>query len=124
MSKNAALPAQTPSAPTQALDQHGQEQLALLNAFIVTVHHFLGGFTRLCRPIHDPRHPIFTIYPLPAVCFAALLMFLCRLGSRRQINHLFRGNGPSEAKFQAVFGVETCPHGDTVNVLFSRLPRK
>ncbi len=121
MSKNAALPAQTPSAPTQALDQHGQEQLALLNAFIVTVHHFLGGFTRLCRPIHDPRHPIFTIYPLPAVCFAALLMFLCRLGSRRQINHLFRGNGPSEAKFQAVFGVETCPHGDTVNVLFSRL---
>ena len=71
MSKNAALPAQTPSAPTQALDQHGQEQLALLNAFIVTVHHFLGGFTRLCRPIHDPRHPIFTIYPLPAVCFAA-----------------------------------------------------
>jgi hypothetical protein len=48
-------------------------------------------------------------------------MFLCRLGSRRQINNLLRGNGPSRDKFQALFGVETCPHGDTVNVLFSRL---
>ncbi len=121
MSKSAALPAQTPSVPTQALDQHEQEQLMLINSFIGTVHHFFGSFIQLFRPIHDPRHPSFTIYPLPAVCFAALLMFLCRLGSRRQINYLFRGNGPSEAKFQAVFGVETCPHGDTANVLFGRL---
>ena len=121
MSKSAALPAQTPSAPTQALDQHAQEQQMLINSFIGTVHHFFSGFIQLFRPIHDPRHPSFTIYPLPAVCFAGLLMFLCRLGSRRQINHLFRGNGPSGAKFQALFDVETCPHGDTANVLFSRL---
>lgn len=121
MSKSTALPTQISSAPTQALEQHEQEQLALINTFIVTVRRFFGGFTKLFRPIHDPRHPIFTIYPLPAVCFAGMLMFLCRLGSRRQINHLFRGNGPSEAKFQALFGVETCPHGDTANVLFSRL---
>ena len=121
MAKSTALPAHTPSAPALALDQHEQEQLALIKSFIGTVGHFFGGFIQLFRPIHDPRHPSFTIYPLPAVCFAALLMFLCRLGSRRQINNLFRGNGPSEAKFQALFGVETCPHGDTANVLFSRL---
>jgi hypothetical protein len=48
-------------------------------------------------------------------------MFLCRLGARRQINHLLRGNGPSTAKFQALFGVESCPHGDTVNTLYARL---
>ncbi|RLC75086.1 MAG: hypothetical protein DRI81_12690, partial [Chloroflexi bacterium] len=35
MSKSAALLARTPSAPAQALDQHEQEQLALINAFIV-----------------------------------------------------------------------------------------
>jgi hypothetical protein len=121
MAKSTALPAQTPSAPAPALDQHEQEQLALITSFMGTVHHFFGGFTQLFRPVHDPRHPSFTIYPLPAVCFAALLMFLCRLGSRRQINNLLRGNGPSGAKFQALFGVETCPHGDTANVLFSRL---
>jgi hypothetical protein len=121
MPKSTVFPAQPPSAPTQALDQDEQEQLALINAFIGTIHHFFGGCIQLFRPIHDPRHPNFTTYPLSAVCFAALLMFLCRLGSRRQINHLFRKNGPSGAKFQAIFGVETCPHGDTANVLFSRL---
>jgi hypothetical protein len=121
MAKSTALPAHTPSAPAPALDQHEQEQLALIKSFIGTVRHFFGGFIQLFRPVHDPRHPSFTIYPLPAVCFAALLMFLCRLGSRRQINNLLRGNGPSGAKFQALFGVETCPHGDTANVLFSRL---
>ena len=121
MAKSTALPAQTPSAPAPALDQHEQEQLALMTSFMGTVRHFFGGFFQLFRPVHDPRHPSFTIYPLPAVCFAALLMFLCRLGSRRQINNLLRGNGPSGAKFQALFGVETCPHGDTANVLFSRL---
>ena len=53
--------------------------------------------------------------------FTGALLFLCHLGARRQINHLFRGNGSSAAKFQALFGVETCPHGDTVNVLYSHL---
>jgi hypothetical protein len=121
MSKSTTLPTPTLSAPTQALEQHEQEQLALIKAFVVTVRHFFGGFTQLFRPIHDPRHPVFTVYPLAAVCFVGVLMFLCRLGSRRQINHLLRGNGPSAAKFQALFGVEACPHGDTANVLFSRL---
>ena len=60
MSKSAALLARTPSAPAQALDQHEQEQLALINAFIVTARHFFGGFVGLFHPIHDPRHPNFS----------------------------------------------------------------
>ena len=60
-------------------------------------------------------------YPLEALGFIGVLMFLCRLGARRQIAHMFRGNGPSEAKFQALFDVETCPHGDTLNEAFSRV---
>jgi hypothetical protein len=121
MAKATTVPPQSPAASTPAQDEHEQEQLALINAFLVTVRHFFGGFTRLFHSIHDPRHPAFTIYPLPAVCFAGLLMFLCRLGSRRQINNLLRGNSPSGAKFQMLFSVESCPHGDTANVLFSRL---
>lgn len=50
-------------------------------------------------------------------------MFLYRLGARRQIGLLLR-NGPSVAKFQALFGVETFPHGDTLNRLFARLDPK
>jgi hypothetical protein len=43
------------------------------------------------------------------------LMFLLRLGARRQVTLVLRHNGPSSAKFQAVFDVETCPHGDTIH---------
>jgi len=116
-----AIPAQNAPAPVQALDQDEREQLALIHTLVGTVYHFFGGFAQLFRPIHDPRVPYLITYPLDSMCFAGVSMFLCRLGARRQINHMFRGNGPSEAKFQALFGVETCPHGDTLNVLYSRL---
>jgi hypothetical protein len=93
----------------------------MVRTCLKTVRHFFDGFAGLFGRVHDPRHPDFITYPLPAVAFAGVLMFLCRLGARRQINHMFRGNGSSAAKFQALFGVETCPHGDTANVLYSRL---
>ena len=118
---SAATPAQNAPAPAQALHQDEREQLALIHALVGTAHHFFGGFASLSRPIHDPRVPHLITYPLDSMCFAGVLMFLCRLGARRQINHLFRRNRPSEAKFQTLFGVETCPHGDTLNVLYSRL---
>ena len=48
------------------------------------------------------------------------MMFLCRLGARRQIGLLLR-NGPSIEKFQALFGVDTFPHGDTLDDTFAKL---
>ena len=48
------------------------------------------------------------------------MMFLCRLGARRQIGLLLRNN-PSADKFQALFGVPSVPHGDTLDEAFSRL---
>jgi hypothetical protein len=48
-------------------------------------------------------------------------MFLLRLGARRQVSHLLRENGPSAAKYRVLFGVENCPHGDTLNYLCARL---
>jgi hypothetical protein len=115
-----------PTTEQQALapahmDPDEQEQLSILGTCLKTVRHFFGGFARLFRPVYDPRCPELITYPLTAVGFAGVLMFLCRLGARRQINHMFRGNGPSAAKFQTLFGVETCPHGDTANGLYSRL---
>lgn len=47
-------------------------------------------------------------------------MFLCRLGARRQVGWLLR-NGPSAEKFQAIFNVDTFPHGDTLDDAFSKL---
>ncbi len=105
----------------QALDRDEQEQLAIINAFVGTAHRFLGNFGELFRTVQDPRAPDLITYPLESLTFAGVLMFLCRLGARRQIAHMFRHNGASEAKFQALFGVDTCPHGDTLNVTFGRV---
>jgi hypothetical protein len=48
------------------------------------------------------------------------MMFLFHLKARRQIGLLLR-NGPSVHKFQALFGVERFPHGDTLEATFSNL---
>jgi hypothetical protein len=103
------------------VDPDIQQQEALLSIFLVTVQHFFRGLNSLFQPVKDPRDPLHIIYPLPALLTAGLLLFVFRLGARRQIKALLRGNGPSAAKFQALFGVADCPHGDTLNATFARL---
>lgn len=109
------------SVQNQVLDRDEQEQLAIINACMSTVHHFFGGFGKLFGTVQDPRVPNLITYPLESLTFTGVLMFLCRLGARQQIAHMFRHNGASEAKFKALFGVDTCPHGDTLNVAFGRV---
>ncbi len=104
-----------------ASDADEQDQESLLKTFLATAQHFFGSFTDLFAPVTDPRQPELITYPLAALLFAGLWLFVCRLGARRQIGQLFRGNGPSAMKFEALFGVATCPHGDTLNAAFSRL---
>ena len=60
------------------------------------------------------------VYPLASLTFAGVTMFLFQLKARRQIGLLLR-NGPSIRKFQALFGVERFPHGDTLEAAFSNL---
>jgi hypothetical protein len=107
--------------PNQDWDEDQQEQFWILKAFLTTFHHFFGDFDALVQGVDDPRRPELITYPLAALAFAGVLMFLCRLAARRQIAFMFRENGPSAAKFQALFETETCPHGDTLNVTFGRL---
>jgi len=107
--------------PNSSLDTDHQEPMALLQALLVTVQHFFGGFGRLFQGVTDPRHPAYITYPLASVLATGVLMFLLHLAARRQVGHLLRQNGPSAAKFQALFGTETCPHGDTLNATYRRL---
>jgi hypothetical protein len=100
-----------------ALDPDVQQQEALCTALLQTVQKFFGGFPALFRDVTDPRQAAHINYPLPAVLSAGLLLFLLRLGARRQIQYWLRGNGSVAAKFQALFGVPGCPHGDTVAYL-------
>lgn len=114
--RNTAMP-----EPNQDWDEQQQEQFSILNVFLTTFYHFFGDFGALFQSVDDPRRPELILYPLAALAFAGVLMYLCHLGARRRIAHLFRENGPSAAKFQALFGTDTCPHGDTLNVAFRRL---
>jgi len=54
------------------------------------------------------------IYPLAGLLFVGVLLFLCRLGSRRQIRWLLQ-TPLADQKFRELFGVGSVPHGDTVD---------
>jgi hypothetical protein len=108
------------TAPAPSAEVDIREQAAIFRALVVTVQHFFGGFQRLFQGLTDPRHPAYLTYPLPALMTTGVLMFLLRLGARRQVGNLLRGNSPSAAKYRLLFDVESCPHGDTLNELYAR----
>jgi hypothetical protein len=97
------------------------EQLELIKVFLSTVEHFWGGFEKLFSRVSDPREQGKIIYSLTSAIFIGILMFLFRLGSRRQINEKLRHNRGSEEKFQELFQIDTIPHGDSLNYLFKKL---
>ncbi len=120
VSKILSRPKPKTARDVRSPDADVQEQEALLKTLLLTVQHFFGGFGRLFGAVHDPRHPAYITYPLAALMAGGVLLFVFRLAARRQVGHLLRGNGPSAAKFQALFGVEAFPHGDTLNVAYTR----
>jgi hypothetical protein len=81
---------------------------------------FSALFPPLFSKVVDRRDSQKIKYPLASLAFAGVLMFLCQLGARRQIGLLLR-NGPSAEKFEALFHVDSFPHGDTLDDAFSQL---
>jgi len=69
------------SAIDPAADE--QAQATLLQTFLATAHHFFGSFVQLFASVRDPRCPELIRYPLAALLFAGVLLFVCRLGARR-----------------------------------------
>jgi hypothetical protein len=93
----------------------------MMRALNCTIAHFFGSWQEIFAGARDGRHPDFVIYPLPALLSAGTLMFLFQLQARRQITYQLRENGPSRSKFQAWFGIEMFPHGDTLNYAFKKI---
>jgi hypothetical protein len=98
-----------------------QEQIDILKAFTGTIENYFGSWETIFDGVRDARNPKWITYPLEGLLCAGVLMFLFRLGSRRQINHQLRDNGPSQSKFEVWFDVENIPHGDTLNYGFKGL---
>ncbi len=105
----------SPLALTQA------QQQTLLHAALATITHFFGPPQGFLAGIEDPRAPSRITYPLPALLWVGVWMFLCHLGARRQVTHRLRENAPSAANFARLFGVAGVPHGDTLNHAYARL---
>ena len=97
------------------VDQSAQEQGALLRALMGTVRHYFGSWKKIFAGISEPRKENYITYSLPSLLFTGVLMFLCRLGARREINYKLRGNQQSEAKFGSLFGLEQVPHAALKN---------
>ena len=87
-----------------------QEQIEILKAFTGTIQHYFRNWATIFGGVRDVRNPNWITYPLEALLCAGVMLFTFRLGSRRQINHQLRDNGPSQAKFEAWFDVENIPH--------------
>lgn len=115
---DADKPSVDATAVEHSPDADMREQASIFKAFVVTVQRLFGGFDRLFQSVTDPRHPAYITYPLPAVMATGVLKFLLRLGARRQVGNLLRRNGPSAAKYQILFGVASCPHGDTLTYTY------
>lgn len=101
-------------------EKEQEDQKKIICTLISTVKHFFGPFNRFFCEVPDPRNPQKITYPLAGLTFSGILMFLCHLQARRQIGLLLR-NEPSVLKFQSIFDVERCPHGDTLNDAFRHL---
>jgi hypothetical protein len=106
-------------AQDEGLGRDEEEKKKVLSSVISTFHHFFGDFSNLFKRITDPRDQRKITYPLASLVFAGILMFLCGLKSRRQIGLLLR-NGAAVENFKAMFDIDSSPHGDTLNVAFSR----
>jgi len=73
-----------------------------------------GNWEDLFAGVQDPRNPNLILCSLNSLLFAGTFLFVCRLGSRREIQAKLRGNGPAQDSFGGLFGIARIPHGDTL----------
>jgi len=98
-----------------------QEQAQMIGTLMGTVKHFFGEWGEIFRGVKDGRNPEMITYPLEELLFTGVIMYLCHLGSRRDINYKLRGNESAEEKSWQLFGTERIPHGDTLDYAFQKL---
>lgn len=97
----------------------------LIKSFAKTFQHFFPEIWGWVEDIPDPRDIKKTVYAQKCLVLVGLLLFVLRLGSRRQMN--FRLNSKNLLQnLQKAFAykAETIPHGDTIKNYFCGLAFK
>lgn len=94
MSKNDAKNPERSSPPLKAgAPVGGQDEVSIWTALLKTLRHFLPDLSTWLKTTSDPRDPRFITYPIDYVLASGLLLFLTKLGSRRQIRYQFKTPG-------------------------------
>ena len=102
-------------------DRDDEAQKHMLHLFLGTVQQYGGKWQDIFRGVSDKREAGKIKYPMSVLLFTGVLLFICQLGARRQVNHQLRGNARVRAKYRALFEVENIPHGDTLNYTYQQL---
>jgi len=93
----------------------------LTEVLFTTVGHFFPKFSFWCRNIKDPRNALKITYSVEALIWTGLLMFVTKIGARRQIKFQFNTETFLE-NAKGWFKAEKIPHGDTINYLLKKIP--
>ncbi len=117
MSKSNA--AAVESAPDSRTDLSGSVWPALLK----TLKHFFPDFDIWLQSTPDPRDPRLITYPIGYVLAGGLMLFLTKIGARRQMRYQFRtANMIGNLNFLCGTSCESMLHPDTLAYLAARLP--
>jgi hypothetical protein len=84
--------------------------------------HFFPSFSNWLKMPADPRVKEKIIYPLPFILWTVIMMFMTKLGARRQVNFLFRKREViSNLNALSKTELETMAHDTTLGNLLKRL---
>jgi hypothetical protein len=99
------------------------EEGGVWTALLKTLRHFFPNFVPWLARTPDPRDPRFITYPIAYVLMSGILVFLTKLGSRRQMRFQFR-TSRFVANLNGFLGTtcEAMLHPDTLAYLAKRLP--
>ena len=65
------------------------EEICVKDVLFMTMKHFFPSFSNWLKAPADPRVKEKTTYPLPFILWTVIIMFMAKLGARRQVNFLF-----------------------------------
>lgn len=109
------------ATPIERDDPDEIAQRQMMNLFLGTAQAFGGKWSEIFGGIADGRAAWKIHYPIEAMLFSGVLLFMCQLDSRRQVNYRLRGNNAVRKKYRALFGVGDVPHGDSLNHSYQQL---
>ena len=94
-------------------------------AFVKTLRHFFPQFAGRLAGVSDPRDPRFIVYPISYVLMSGILLFLTKLGARRQMRfHFTTPQFIDNVNRLLGTSCETMLHSDTLAYLAKRLPEQ